>query len=163
MKKTCWLNLILWSLLSISGLFAGCSGSKRLSILVTRPAEINLRDFDKIAIGEIQGSGSGFVSKLDDLGKFLQGVESRDTWVRRLSSEILQALAASERFELLDYESLKSEGEGRSISETQPSSRAASWHTITTKRKSTRMLSARTKRQTRKPPVENTTGRVSHG
>ena len=107
MKKTCWLNLILWSLLSISGLFAGCSGSKRLSILVTRPAEINLRDFDKIAIGEIQGSGSGFVSKLDDLGKFLQGVESRDTWVRRLSSEILQALAASERFELLDYESLK--------------------------------------------------------
>ncbi len=107
MKKTCWLNLILWSLLSISGLFAGCSGSKRLSILVTRPAEINLRDFDKIAIGEIQGSGSGFVSKLSDWGKFLQGVESKDTWIRRFSAEMAQALTHSRRFELLDYESLK--------------------------------------------------------
>ncbi len=112
MKKTCWLNLILWSLLSISGLFAGCSGSKRLSILVTRPAEINLRDFDKIAIGEIQGSGSGFVSKLSDWGKFLQGVESKDTWIRRFSAEMAQALTHSRRFELLDYESLKI-GHGR--------------------------------------------------
>ncbi len=112
MKKTCWLNLILWSLLSISGLFAGCSGSKRLSILVTRPAEINLRDFDKIAIGEIKGSGSGFVSKLSDWGKFLQGVESKDTWLRRFSAEMSQALSQSGRFELLDYESLKI-GHGR--------------------------------------------------
>ena len=107
MKKTSWLNLILWSLLSIPGLFAGCSGGKRISFLVTRPAEINLRNFDKIAIGEIKGSGSGFVSKLSDWGKFLQGVESRDTWVRRLSAEMAQALSHSGRFELLDYENLK--------------------------------------------------------
>ena len=107
MKKTSWLNLILWSLLSIPGLFAGCSGGKRISFLVTRPAEINLRNFDKIAIGEIKGSGSGFVSKLSDWGKFLQGVESKDTWIRRFSAEMAQALSHSGRFELLDYENLK--------------------------------------------------------
>ena len=106
-----WLSRLTLSVfLVISGLLAGCSGGKRLSFLVTRPAEINLSEFDKIAIGEIKGSGSGFVSKLSDLGKFLQGVESRDTWIRRLSSEISQALTASGRFELLDYESLKAVG-----------------------------------------------------
>ncbi len=115
MKKTCWLNLILWSLLSIPGLFAGCSGGKRISFLVTRPAEINLSEFDRIAIGEIKGSGSGFVSKLSDLGKFLQGVESRDTWVRRLSAEMAQAFSHSGRFELLDYESLKASGDRDNI------------------------------------------------
>ena len=74
---------------------------------MTRPAEINLSEYDRIAIGDIKGSGSGFVSKLGDLGKFLQGVESRDTWVRKLSAEMAQAIAHSGRFELLDYDNLK--------------------------------------------------------
>ena len=109
MDNTRWLNLILWSLLSITGLSAGCSGSKRLSVLLTRPAEINLIEYDRIAIGEIKGSGSGFVSRLSDLGKFLQGVESRDTWVRRFTAEMSQALYASGRFELLDFGRLQDE------------------------------------------------------
>ena len=106
MRKTYRLNLALWSVLTISVLVSGCGG-RSISFLVTRPAEINLSEYDKIAIGEIKGSGSGFVSKLGDLGKFLQGVESKDTWILRFSAEMAQALAASGRFELLDYESLK--------------------------------------------------------
>ena len=106
MKNASWLNLTLWAVLTISFLISGCGG-RSISFLVTRPAEINLNEYDKIAIGEIKGSGSGFVSKLSDLGKYLQGVESRDTWVRKFSAEMVESLSRSERFELLDYESLK--------------------------------------------------------
>ena len=109
MRKTHWDQLALWSILTISGLFTACGG-RSISFLVTRPAEVNLSEYDKITIGDIKGSGSGFVSKLGDLGKFLQGVESRDTWVRKLSAEMARALAHSRRFELLDYENLKSGG-----------------------------------------------------
>ena len=115
MNRMCLSHLVLLSVFLISGVFPGCGGGKRLSILVTRPAEINLRDFDKIAIGEIRGSGSGFVSKLSDLGKFLQGVESKDTWIQRFSAEMAQALSHSGRFELLDYESLKASGDRDNI------------------------------------------------
>ena len=111
MNRMCTRNLIVLSALVVTGWITGCAG-RSVSILVTRPAEVNLGDYDRIAIGEIKGSGSGFVSKLDDLGKFLQGVESGDTWIRRFAAEMSQALAQSERFELLDYESLKS-GRGR--------------------------------------------------
>ena len=106
MRKRYPLNLTLWAVLTISVLISGCGG-RSISFLVTRPAEINLNEYDKIAIGEIKGSGSGFVSKLSDLGKYLQGVESRDTWVRKFSAEVVESLSRSERFELLDYESLK--------------------------------------------------------
>ena len=106
MRKSYWFNPSLWSVLTISVLFSGCAG-RNISFLVTRPAEINLSEYDKITIGEIKGSGSGFVSKLSDLGILLQGVESKDTWVRKLSAEIAQAIAHSGRFELLDYENLK--------------------------------------------------------
>lgn len=111
MYRTRSYNLILLSALVGSGWIAGCAG-RSVSILVTRPAEINLSEYNRIAIGEIKGAGGGFVSKLDDLGKFLQGVESRDTWVRRLSAEMSQALSASGRFELLDYGNLQA-GRGR--------------------------------------------------
>ena len=106
MKNTSWLNLTLWSALTISGLLTACGG-RSISFLVTRPAEINLSEYNKITIGDIKGSGSGFVSKLSDLGKLLHGVESRDTWVRKFSAEVAQALTRTGRFELLDYESLK--------------------------------------------------------
>ena len=106
MMKSSWRHLTLWSILTVSGLFTACGG-RSTSFLVTRPAEVNLSEYDKITIGDIKGSGSGFVSKLGDLGKFLQGVESRDTWVRRFSAEVAQALTHSGRFELLDYENLK--------------------------------------------------------
>ena len=55
MKKMHLFNL---TLLLISGLFIGCGGTG-LFVTVTQPAEINLKDFDKIAVGEIKGSGSG--------------------------------------------------------------------------------------------------------
>ena len=38
-------------------------GSSRIRIPVTRPAQVNLKDFDKIAFGEIKGSGSVFLQK----------------------------------------------------------------------------------------------------
>lgn len=109
MKQTSWRHLTLWSVLTVSGLFTACGG-RNISFLVTRPAEVNLSEYDKITIGDIKGSGGGFVSKLSDLGKFLQGVESRDTWVRKFSAEMAQALTHSGRFELLDYENLRSGG-----------------------------------------------------
>ncbi|KAA3618100.1 MAG: hypothetical protein DWQ05_08640 [Calditrichaeota bacterium] len=59
-----------------------CSSS-RLSIPVTRPAEINLKGFDKIAIGEIDGRGS-----------------------RQLTDELTLALFKSKRFEVLDRQHL---------------------------------------------------------
>ena len=111
MNRMCTRNLILLPALVATGWITGCAG-RNVSILVTRPAEINLSQYDKITIGELRGSGSGIVSRLSDLGKFLQGVESRDTWVRRLSAEMSQALSASGRFELLDYENLQA-GRGR--------------------------------------------------
>ncbi len=106
MSRMCTRNLIVLSALVATGWISGCA-SRSVSILVTRPAEINLGDYDRIAIGEIKGAGSGFVSKLDDFGKYLQGVESRDTWIRRFAAEMSQALAQSDRFKLLDYENLK--------------------------------------------------------
>ena len=104
-------SLILLSTLVVSGWITGCAG-RSVSILVTRPADINLGDYDRIAIGEIKGAGSGFVSKLDDFGKYLQGVEPRDAWIRRFAAEMSQALAQSDQFEILDYESLMA-GRGR--------------------------------------------------
>ncbi|MDE3000883.1 MAG: hypothetical protein OXU79_17545 [Gemmatimonadota bacterium] len=106
MNRMCIRNLILLSVLAATGWITGCAG-RNVSILVTRPAEINLSEYDLITIGEIKGAGSGFVSKLDDLGKFLQGVESGDAWIRRFAAETSQALARTDRFRLLDYERLK--------------------------------------------------------
>ena len=106
MMKTSWRRLTLWSVLAVSGLLTACGG-RSISFLVTRPAEINLSEYDRITIGDIRGSGGGFVAKLGDFGKFLQGVESKDTWARKLSAEMAQAIAHSGRFELLDYENLK--------------------------------------------------------
>lgn len=98
-------NLVVISALVATGWITGCAG-KSVSILVTRPAEISLGDYDRIAIGEIKSAGSGFVSKLDDFEKFLQGVESGDTWIRRFAAEMSQALAQSDQFEILDYKRL---------------------------------------------------------
>ncbi|MDE3258295.1 MAG: hypothetical protein OYM47_10720 [Gemmatimonadota bacterium] len=111
MNRMCTRNLIVLSALVATGSISGCAG-RSVSVLVTRPADINLSEYNRIAIGEIKGSGSGFVSKLDDLGKFLQGVESSDTWIRRFAAEMSQALAQSDQFEILDYESLMA-GRGR--------------------------------------------------
>ncbi len=60
----------------------GCSSS-RVRIPVTHPAEINLKGFDKIAIGEISGRGSA-----------------------DLTDELTQALFESGRFEVLDRQNL---------------------------------------------------------
>ncbi|KAA3653565.1 MAG: hypothetical protein DWQ10_18315, partial [Calditrichaeota bacterium] len=58
--------------------FYACSSSS-VMVPVTRPAEINLKNFDKIAIGELQGKGS-----------------------RQLTDELTIALFESNRFEVLD-------------------------------------------------------------
>ena len=46
----------------ITFLLVGCGALTSVSVPVTRPAEVNLKDFDKIAIGEITGSESGVTS-----------------------------------------------------------------------------------------------------
>ena len=80
MKET---QLRLLPLLWLSPMLIGC-GTKAVNLTVTRPAEVNLKDFDKIAVGEIRVHGSGIFSE-----------------------ELMQALFDSERFEVLDHESLK--------------------------------------------------------
>ena len=90
----------------ICGLFMGCSTSG-VYITVTRPAEINLKNFDKIAVGEIKGSGSGFLSTLSDVVTVMGGGVTKDSGRNKLSSELTQALFNSKRFEVLDYENLK--------------------------------------------------------
>ena len=80
MKET---QFRLLPLLWLSPLLIGC-GTKAVYLTVTRPAEVNLKDFDKIAVGEIKVHGSA-----------------------AFSEELMQALFDSERFEVLDHESLK--------------------------------------------------------
>ena len=76
-------QLLTLPFLLITALFMGC-GTKAVYITVTRPAEVNLKNFDKIAVGEIKVNESGVFSE-----------------------ELMQALFESERFEVLDHESLK--------------------------------------------------------
>lgn len=64
-------------------IFTFACSSSSISIPVTRPAEINLKNFNKIAIGEIRGRGS-----------------------RPLSDELTLALFESKRFEVLDRQHL---------------------------------------------------------
>lgn len=80
MKKR---SLFRIALLLVGVLLMGC-GTKAVYITVTRPAEVNLKNFDKIAVGEIKVNGSGVFSE-----------------------ELMQVLFESERFEVLDHESLK--------------------------------------------------------
>ena len=103
MKKIRLFNL---TLLLISGLFTGC-GSTGLYVTVTQPAEINLKDFDKISVGEIKGSGSGVLSALSDLVRVVGGGETKDSGSHKFSAELTQVLFESKRFEVLDHESLK--------------------------------------------------------
>ena len=103
MKKTqLWLLPFLW----LSALFVGC-GTKAVYVTVTRPAEVNLKDFDKIAIGEIKGSGSDAVSAIADILTVTAGGTTKNEGSRAFSEELMQALFESERFEVLDHESLK--------------------------------------------------------
>lgn len=72
MKGKIWaLSAILWAIVVSAG--AGCAPS--MMVPVTRPADINLRGINKIAIGEIRGDGGQVVSdlltsKLFESGKF---------------------------------------------------------------------------------------------
>ncbi len=72
----------IFSALLMTIIAVACSSSSIL-IPVTRPAEINLKGFDKIAIGEIRGRGS-----------------------RQLSDELTIALFESQKFEVLDRQHL---------------------------------------------------------
>ena len=72
-------------ILLFCGLFViGCGA--RHSLTVTRPAEVNLKNFDKIAVGEIKGSPRSGIAKF--------------------STELMTALFQSERFEVLDNQAL---------------------------------------------------------
>ena len=86
-------NCTLFLISLTSGLFMGCAGPG-LHVTVLRPAEINLKDFDKIAVVEIEGNGG-----------------------KRFFAELTQALREkSERLEVLNRKSLK-----MAIGENNPS------------------------------------------
>ena len=106
MKKMHLFNLTLLLISLISGLFISCGGTG-LFVTVTQPAEVNLKDFDKIAVGEIKGSGSGVLSALSDLVQVIGGGETKVSGSHKFSAELTQVLFESERFEVLDHESLK--------------------------------------------------------
>ena len=91
----------------ISALLVGCGAATRVSVPVTRAAEIDLKNIDKIAVGEIRGRGSGTLEALGDLGRVVTGGETKKTGSERFSAELVEALFESERFEVLDYSDLK--------------------------------------------------------
>ena len=91
MKKMHLFNLTLLLISLTSGLFIGCGGTG-LFVTVTQPAEVNLKDFDKIAVGEIKGSGSGVLSALSDLVQVVGGGETKDSGSHKFSAELTQVL-----------------------------------------------------------------------
>ena len=101
------IQLLYFGLLLVCALFMGCGAGTRHYITVTRPAEVNLKNFDKIAVGEIKGSDSGIVSAIEKGLQALQGRETKDDGSRKFSNGLMEALFQSERFEVLDHESLK--------------------------------------------------------
>ena len=101
------IQLLYFGLLLVCAQFMGCGAGTRHYITVTRPAEVNLKNFDKIAVGEIKGSDIGIVSAIQKELQALQGRETKDQGIRKFSNELMVALFQSERFEVLDHESLK--------------------------------------------------------
>ena len=91
----------------ITILLVGCGAMTRVSVPVTRPAEVNLKEFDKIAVGEIQGSEGGVVSAIATGFQALQGRETRDQGSSKFTNELMSALFQSERFDVLEHQSLK--------------------------------------------------------
>lgn len=89
-------------------LLVGCGLAARMvTVSVTRPAEIDLKHIDKIAVGEIKGRGSGVLEGLRELGRSLKGGETKTSGSGRFAAELAEALFESGRFELLDYGNLK--------------------------------------------------------
>lgn len=80
-KSKYGLTLVLSGLLlfTITILITGCATTSSFNVQVTKPAEINLKDYKKIAIGGIRGEGGN-----------------------DLTDELTQALIESARFEVLD-------------------------------------------------------------
>ena len=92
----------------IFGLFIGCAvmggGSSRIRITVTRPAQINLKDFDKIVVGEIKSAeGNAEPSKFDRVLDSIFGGKKKGAERDLFLKELTQALVTSERFDVLDF------------------------------------------------------------
>ena len=77
-------------ILFIFSLFLFSCGTKSVSLMVVRPAEVNLKGYDKIAVGQILNA------------RGLTNVHSED-----LAEEITAKLVASERFDVVDRQHLK--------------------------------------------------------
>ena len=108
MKRTQLLHL---ALLLVSALFMGCGTG--LHIPVTRPAQVNLKNYDKIAVREIKDDIIA-VREIKVRGISLGEVEvkkdkdkDKDGGNHSFSDDLIQALLESGRFEVLDYEVLK--------------------------------------------------------
>ena len=95
------------ALLLITVLLVGCGAVTSVSVPVTRPAEVNLKDFDKLAVGEIKGRGSGTLEAMGDFARAVTGGETKKSGAERFTAELVEALHGSERFDVLDIESLK--------------------------------------------------------
>ncbi len=88
----------------------GCAG-KGFYVTVTRPAEINLKEFDTIAVADIKHKDF-----IGDLIQILTGWDTGDILAKNFSGKLTRALREkSKRFEVLDQKSLKTWiGEGDS-------------------------------------------------
>ena len=71
-----------WAAMVAVAVFVGC-GTRFITVPVTRPAAIDMTDFDTIAIGKIEGQTSGF-----------------------FSTELTKAIAESDQFKVLSSEAL---------------------------------------------------------
>ncbi len=76
-------------IISLSLLLFNC-GTKSVSLIVVRPAEVNLKGYDKIAVGQVLNA------------RGLANIHSED-----LEEEITAQLVASERFDVVDRQHLK--------------------------------------------------------
>ena len=109
MKRTQLFNLIL---LSISALFMGCGTSIRVPVI--RPAEINLKGYDTIALGEIKTEIKTQEETTDfKLGPLSINIsrKNKDKKDFYFSSQLTQALKAT-RFKVLSYDGLSTPSEG---------------------------------------------------
>lgn len=109
MKRTQLFNL---TLLLISILFMGCGASLRVPVI--RPAEINLKSYDTIALGEIKTEIKTQEETTDfKLGPLSINIsrKNKDKKDFYFTSQLTQALKAT-RFKVLSYDGLITPSEG---------------------------------------------------
>ena len=85
------------SALLVYAFASGCaSTTETLTMKVTRPAELNMKSYDRFAMGEInsgQKKKGGFLSKLSAFDNWLDGKESRKDWTEKLAVTLRSELS----------------------------------------------------------------------